>query len=163
MNNENSENSEERILEVTQEQYDEAMAKGWTEDDILPPGKHVFRRRTRKINPREAKIKMTMFIDFDVLQHFKKRAESPNSAPYQTQINQELRAAMERDLAMDEENLDAVVERLTNNQNFINAVSERLKAAWFFDYKPNRKGLEKLFGMRVVGVRNLEEALDELF
>lgn len=129
MNNENSENSEERILEVTQEQYDEAMAKGWTEDDILPPGKHVFRRRTRKINPREAKIKMTMFIDFDVLQHFKKRAESPNSAPYQTQINQELRAAMERDLAMDEENLDAVVERLTNNQNFINAVSERLKAA----------------------------------
>ncbi len=27
----------------------------------------------------------------------------------------------------------------------------------------NRKGLEKLLGMRVVGVRNLEEALDELF
>ncbi len=124
----NTEKPKERILEVTQEQYDEAMAKGWTEDDILPPGKHVFRRRTRKINPREAKIKMTMFIDFDVLQHFKKRAENPNSAPYQTQINQELRAAMERDLAMEEENLDAVVERLTNNPNFINAVSERLKA-----------------------------------
>ena len=119
----------ERILEVTQEQYDEAMAKGWTEDDILPVGKHVFRRRTQPINPRESKIKMTMFIDYDVMQHFKKRAESPNSAPYQTQINQELRAAMERDLAEETENLDAVVEKLANNPKFINAVSERLKAA----------------------------------
>jgi DNA repair protein RadA/Sms len=27
----------------------------------------------------------------------------------------------------------------------------------------NKKGLEKLLGIRVVGVRNLEEALDELF
>ncbi len=129
MDNENNKTPEERILEVTQEQYDEAMAKGWTEDDILPPGKHVFRRRTRKINPREAKIKMTMFIDGDILQHFKKRAESPNAAPYQTQINQELRAAMERDLAMEDENLDALVEKLTANPNFINAVSERLKTA----------------------------------
>lgn len=126
---ENTEKSEERILEITQEQYDEAMAKGWTEDDILPPGKHIFRRRTRKIEPREAKIKMTMFIDGDILQHFKKRAETPNAAPYQTQINQELRAAMERDLIAEEDNLDAVIERLANNQTFINAVSERLKAA----------------------------------
>lgn len=129
MDNENNKNSEERILEVTQEQYDEAMAKGWTEDDILPPGKHVFRRRNRKINPREAKIKMTMFIDYDVLQHFKKRAERPNAAPYQTQINQELRAAMERDLAEEENKLDEIAERLANNPNFINAVSDKLKAA----------------------------------
>ncbi len=119
----------ERILEVTQEQYDEAMAKGWTEDDILSPGKHVFRRRTRPINSREAKIKMTMFIDADVLQHFKKRAENPNAAPYQTQINQELRAAMERDLAEEENHLDAVAERLANNPNFISAISDKLKAA----------------------------------
>jgi DNA repair protein RadA/Sms len=27
----------------------------------------------------------------------------------------------------------------------------------------NRKGLEKLLGIRVIGVRNLEEALEELF
>ncbi len=126
---EHTEKSEERILEITQEQYDEAMAKGWTEDDILPPGKHIFRRQTRKIEPREAKIKMTMFIDGDILQHFKKRAETPNAAPYQTQINRELRAAMERDLSEESDHLDAVVERLANNPTFINAVSERLKAA----------------------------------
>ena len=27
----------------------------------------------------------------------------------------------------------------------------------------NKKGLEKLLGMRVVGVKNLEQAMDELF
>jgi uncharacterized protein (DUF4415 family) len=126
---ENTKNPEERILEVTQEQYDEAMAKGWTEDDILPPGKHIFRRRNRTINPREAKIKMTMFIDGDILQHFKKRAETSNAAPYQTQINQELRTIMERDLANETEKLDEVAEKLVNNQTFLNAISERLKAA----------------------------------
>lgn len=125
----NNSKPEERILEVTQEEYDEAMAKGWTDDDILKPGKHLFRRRTRKINPREAKIKMTMFVDFDILQHFKGRADKPNTAPYQTQINQELRAAMERDLADEENNLDAVAERLINNPAFLNAVSEKLKEA----------------------------------
>ena len=117
-----TENPEERILEVTQEQYDEAMAKGWTEDDILPPGKHIFRRRTRTINPREAKIKMTMFIDGDILQHFKKRAETSNAAPYQTQINQELRAIMERDLADETEKLDEVAEKLVNNPIFLNTL-----------------------------------------
>lgn len=126
---ENNNKPEERILEVTQEEYEEAMAKGWTEDDILKPGKHIFRRRTRKINPREAKIKMTMFIDGDTLQHFRRRAEKPSAAPYQTQINQELRAAMERDLAEEENNLDAVAERLVNNRAFLKAVSEKLKAA----------------------------------
>ena len=120
---------QKRVLEVTQQEYDEAMAKGWTEDDNLPPGKHIFRRRTRTINPTDAKIKMTMFIDGDVLQHFKKRAEMSNAAPYQTQINQELRAIMERDLANEVEKLDEVAEKLLNNPIFLNAISERLKAA----------------------------------
>ncbi len=124
-----SDKPREYVLEVTQEEYDEAMAKGWTEDDILPPGKHIFRRRNRQINPAEAKIKMTMFIDFDVLQHFKNRAERPNSAAYQTQINQELRAIMERDLAEQKNALDDVAGRLVNNPMFINAISEKLKAA----------------------------------
>jgi uncharacterized protein (DUF4415 family) len=121
--------SEVRVLEVKQQDYDEALAKGWTEDDILPVGKHTFRRRNRTINPAEAKIKMTMFIDFDVLQHFKKRAENATSAPYQTQINQELRAIMERDLADEQNKFDEVEQRLLNNPSFIQAISEKLKAA----------------------------------
>ena len=126
----NNDNSEERILEVTQEEYDEAMAKGWTDDDISKPGKHIFRRRTRKINPRDAKIKTTVFIDGDILQHFRRRAEQPNAAEFQTQINQELRTAMERDLANVENKLDEVAEKLLSNPKFLEAISEKLKAAW---------------------------------
>lgn len=126
---ENTKNSEERILEVTQEEYDEAMAKGWTDDDILKPGKHTFRRRTRKINPSEAKIKTVIFIDGDILQHFRKQAEKTDADEFQTQINRELRAAMERDLADEENKIRDVAESLINNPSFINAISEKLKTA----------------------------------
>ncbi len=124
-----SDKPREYILETSQEKYDEMKARGIDEDAIPSVGKHIFRRRTRTINPREAKIKMTMFIDGDILQHFKKRAETSNAAPYQTQINQELRAAMERDLANEQEKLDEVAEKLVNNPIFLNAISERLKEA----------------------------------
>ncbi len=124
-----SDKPREYVLETTQEDYDRMKAEGIDEEAIPSVGKHIFRRRTRKFDPTDAKIKMTMFIDYDVMQHFKKRAESPNAAPYQTQINQELRATMERDLAEDENKFDAVAERLANNPTFIKAVSELLKAA----------------------------------
>ena len=124
-----SDKPREYIRETTQEEYDEMKARGIDEEAIPSVGKHIFRRRTRTINPREAKIKMTMFIDGDILQHFKKRAETSNAAPYQTQINQELRAIMERDLANEVEKLDEVAEKLVNNPIFLNAISERLKAA----------------------------------
>ncbi len=120
----------EYILEITQEKYNEMKARGTDEEAIPSVGKHIFRRRTRKINPREAKIKMTMFIDGDILQHFRRRAEKSNAAPYQTQINQELRAAMERDLAEEENQLDEVAKKLLNNPTFLQAISEKLKAAW---------------------------------
>ena len=124
-----SDKPREYILKTTQEKYDEMKARGIDEDAIPSVGKHIFRRRTRTINRADAKIKMTMFIDGDVLQHFKKRAETSNAAPYQTQINQELRAIMERDLANETEKLDEVAEKLVNNPRFLNAISERLKAA----------------------------------
>jgi uncharacterized protein (DUF4415 family) len=119
----------EYILEITQEKYNEMKARGIDEEEIPSVGKHIFRRRTRKINPREAKIKMTMFIDYDILQHFRSRADKPNAAPYQIQINQELRAAMERDLAEEENKLDEVAKKLLSNPKFLEAISEKLKAA----------------------------------
>lgn len=119
----------EYILETTQEDYDEMKARGIDEEAIPSVGKHIFRRRTRRINRREAKVKMTMFIDGDILQHFRRRADAPNAAPYQTQINQELRAAMERDLAEEENKLDEVANKLLNNPTFLEAISEKLKAA----------------------------------
>jgi hypothetical protein len=32
------------IVEVTQEQYDEQIASGLSEDEVLKPGRHIFRR-----------------------------------------------------------------------------------------------------------------------
>lgn len=62
-------------------------ARGIDEEAIPSVGKHIFRRRRRKINPCDAKIKTTVFIDGDILQHFRRRAEQPNAAEFQTQIN----------------------------------------------------------------------------
>ncbi len=120
----------EYILETTQEDCDEMKARGIDEEAIPSVGKHIFRRRTRKINPRDAKIKTTVFIDGDILQHFRRRADEPNAAEFGAQINQELRAAMERDLAVQEENkFDEVAKRLLSNSKFLEAISEKLKAA----------------------------------
>lgn len=42
------------VFEATEEEYQAGLEKGWTDDDMLPPGKHVFHEfrliasRTRK-------------------------------------------------------------------------------------------------------------------
>ena len=40
------------------------------------------------------KVRVNMWLDDDVVAEFKSRAEQPNTAPYQTQINQTLREAL---------------------------------------------------------------------
>lgn len=44
---------------------------------------------------KNCKVRVTMFLDLDVLEFFKKRAERPGTPAYQTQINLELRRVME--------------------------------------------------------------------
>ena len=122
-----SKTDKELILEVTQEEYDEAMKKGWTDDDIQKPGKHKFRRTTRVAKPSESKVKITMWLDGDILMHFQKRASDANAAPYQTQINAELRKTMEKDLSDETVEIKKSIEELTSNKDFIRAVAEQLK------------------------------------
>ena len=117
----------ELILEVTQAEYDEAMKKGWTDDDIQKPGKHRYRGTTRVAKPSESKVKITMWLDGDILMHFQKRASPTNAAPYQTQINAELRKIMEKDLAIEKTEIKKNIEELTSNKEFIRAVAEQLK------------------------------------
>jgi uncharacterized protein (DUF4415 family) len=89
-------NSErEFILELTEEDYAEGLKKGWTDEDMLPPGEHKFRRVSpdRVRAKQKGKARIVVEIDEDILEHLKNRAgESLN-----VQINSELRAAMERD------------------------------------------------------------------
>lgn len=67
---------------------------------------------------KKAKARVSIFLDEDVIEFFKRRASRPHSPPYQTQINAELRAAMGRGgtpydaLLDDEQFLDALAERL---------------------------------------------------
>lgn len=113
----------EFVYEMTQEEYDEGIAKGWDADDMLSVGKHTF-RRSRFINQKkETKSKISLYIDCDILEYFRKRAEPPDAAPYQTQINNELRRIMEND------SLDAasIENDILNNEEFLRALKEKLE------------------------------------
>ena len=68
-----------------------------------------------------------MKVDLDVLNHFKARSQPPHAAPYQTQINSELRAIMERDLETSISDFGKVGEQLLESEVFLNKLLEKLK------------------------------------
>ncbi len=119
-------NNKERIYTVTEEEYQADLAKGWDDDEILKPGNYTV-RRSRHITPRnEQKIKMTAYIDGDILDFFKERAKLPDSSPYQTQINQVLRQYVANATQSKDE---VVTVSMLENPAFIAALAEKLKAA----------------------------------
>ncbi len=116
MSKTNKNSKDEFILEVTQAEYDEAMKKGWNDDDIQKPGKHRYRRTTRVAKPEDLlpsniKVEITLRVDLDIFEHFEHRHEN-----YQTEINNVLRAEMERSVAKEKA-----------EKEFIKAVAEQVK------------------------------------
>ena len=116
MSKTNKNSKDEFILEVTQAEYDEAMKKGWTDDDIQKPGKHLYRRATRFAKPEDLlpsniKVDVHLKIDLDIFEHFEQRHEN-----YQTEINNILRTEMNRNLAKEKA-----------EKAFIKAVAEQVK------------------------------------
>ena len=106
----------------TEEEYQKGLAKGWTDDDMLRPGTYKF-RRSRFINKKKnSKMKISLYIDSDILEYFRRRSESPRAAPYQTQINNELRRIMEND-SPDAASLE---NDILNNEEFLRALKEKL-------------------------------------
>ena len=85
----------EHVLEVSEEDYQEGLKKGWTDEDMLSPGDHKFRRVSpdRVRSSRNDKARIIVEVDAEILEHFKNR----NGESLNTQINNELRAVMERD------------------------------------------------------------------
>ena len=62
------------------------------EYDFRQAKRATFRRLPPKEDrTRHTKVRITMFLDQDVLQFFKAQAAKPGAAPYQTQINRALR------------------------------------------------------------------------
>lgn len=82
------------------------------------PRQHVT--EPGEVSLSDCKVRVTMYLDADVLEYFKGRAALPNAAPYQTQINSELRAVMERG---DGDPYASLV----NDERFISAVAERVR------------------------------------
>lgn len=127
MNKQETDSTDE-ILEIKYSEKDvkELRESGVPENEIPKNGVAKYRRSRFVANPSESKVKITMWIDGDVLQHFKKRSETPESAPYQTQINAELRRIMMKDLEL-EEIKTSRVDDISKNKEFVRAVAEQLK------------------------------------
>jgi hypothetical protein len=49
--------AEEVVLEVTQEDYEEGLKRGWTDDDMLKPGRYEMKRGGFLARHPELKIK----------------------------------------------------------------------------------------------------------
>jgi hypothetical protein len=125
---------DEVIVEVTQEQYQAALARGLEPEETLAPGTHKFIRGgflKRHPNFDPATVKTTIYIrlglDQEVLEYFKQLAEQTGADSYETPIKQALRGAMEKGkqttagLALDAQ------AALLDNPQFIEAVAERVK------------------------------------
>jgi uncharacterized protein (DUF4415 family) len=80
----------------------EEKAAGIPEDERFPKRFKILPKAQRRALPPEAfeprgtKVRITMYLDLDVLDYFKARA-SKDGRPYQTHINSELRALMEQE------------------------------------------------------------------
>lgn len=132
--------SDEVFIDVTEEQYQAMQAEGIDEEALLEPGRHKFVRGLFKkmhpdYDPKTAKVRISLYLDAEVLAWFRTRAEQPNAAPHQTQINNELRALMEREAAgktstsRGAKGAQAAVDytALLDDPQFIAAIAERVR------------------------------------
>ncbi|MCI0389149.1 MAG: BrnA antitoxin family protein [Acidobacteria bacterium] len=132
--------SAEGYFEITEAEYRASLAKGLDEETLLKPGRHKFIRGGFKkmhpdYDPRTAKVKISMYIDKDILNFFRARAAKPHAAPYQTQINQALREFMERSASA------ATTGRtdLLEDEEFVGAVADLVQARLSSADKRKRK------------------------
>ena len=118
------------ILDVTEEEHQEQINAGFSPESTFKTGKHVGRRggfakrhglSQGDLKPSNAKVKITMWVDGDVLDFFKSRAQEPNMAPYQTQMNNVLRTYVESN------GKASILEELSHDAAFIKAIADEVR------------------------------------
>jgi uncharacterized protein (DUF4415 family) len=100
---------------------DEELDVRFTKMKVLPRG--TFTPPKGATNLQNCKVKISMYLDADVVEYFRKRAEPPHAAPYQTQINYELRRVMTND----PQGAANIENDILNNEEFLRALKEKLK------------------------------------
>lgn len=113
-------------VEYTEQDVREMREKGIAEDELPGIGVHQFRRSRFITDRRDQKIKISIYLDADILDFFKELAAGPNAAPYQTQINNELRAVIEKKRQTSDE---VVTLTMLENPKFLSSLAEKLKNA----------------------------------
>ncbi len=109
---------------VTEEEYKTELAEGLTEDEVMKPGTYKVRKSPWAAKLKNSKrIKVSIYLEDEVLTYFRQRAEQPNAAPYQTQINSELRKIMEAD-SLGKTSLD---KSILDDTEFLKALKEKLE------------------------------------
>jgi uncharacterized protein (DUF4415 family) len=102
----------EPVDDLTEENVDEEFRF-----DLAKARMNVLPRGVRK-------VRVNIWLDDDVVTEFKARAEQPNAAPYQTQINQTLREALGKNVQTSKQkNLPVPV---IDNPQFIQQLSEKI-------------------------------------
>jgi len=118
---------------MTEKDYRQGLAKGIQPEALLKPGRHTFRRVSparvasqEDVRPRNVKVRVNIHLDLDIVNYFKARAARAHAAPYQTQINEELRGVMEGDEVQLKRAQMTAYDALLKDENFINAIAERV-------------------------------------
>ena len=109
-----------KTKKVELETSPEAQSRGLKRVD----GNH--RKHLKNLTLRDCKSRITILLDADILEFFKQRATEIGNLPYQTQINNELRKAMEN---LSQPKHEVITMQMLDNPAFISVLAEKLKAA----------------------------------
>ena len=87
------------------------------------PREQRHRARPGEAHLRNCKVRVSIYLDGDVIQYFKERAAAPGAPPYQTQINAALRRIIEAGEAWPD---SAGAKSLWGNEQFIEALARQV-------------------------------------
>ncbi len=80
------------------------------------------------LDRKSSKVRITIALDSDVVEHFKSEAAKPGALPYQTQINQVLRGVLEEHGGRSA-TAEALKDALLEDRDFVHSLARKVAAA----------------------------------
>lgn len=91
---------------------------------VPPEQRHLAKPGETEL--RNCKVRVSIYLDADIIRFFKERAVQPGAQPYQTQINATLREVIQHAWEGGAANQAASIGRLLSNEQFIEAVARQV-------------------------------------